>query len=91
MVFVVALSVANIVEVGVACDNKALRLIGKINKPAFGVFRESKEDTTGSTLKLLLKGNDCVAEHRFVAFEEGWTTKDTKASTGGLVLVAELI
>jgi hypothetical protein len=42
-------------------------------------------------LKLLLIGNDFVAEHRFVAFEERWATKDTEVGKAGLALVAELI
>ncbi len=40
---------------------------------------------------MLLIGNDFVVEHRFVAFEEGWATKDTDIGKAGLVLVAELI
>ena len=42
-------------------------------------------------MKLLLIGNDFVVDSWFVAFEEGWATKDKEVSKAGLAMVAELI
>ena len=79
------------IEVGVACDDEALRLIRRVDKPAGGVVGESKEDTTRSALELLLVGNKFVAECRFVALEEGWASKDAEIGEAGFAFKAELV
>ncbi len=79
------------IEVGVACDDQALRLIRRVDKPAGGVVGKSKEDTTRSALELLLVGNNLVAERRFVALEEGWTSKDEEIGEAGFAFKAEVV
>jgi hypothetical protein len=66
-------------------------LIRRIDQPACGVVRESKEDAARGALKLLFVGNKNVAESWFISFEERETAKDTEVCNAGLALKAVLI
>ena len=68
-----------------------LRLVRRIDQPAGGVVRESKEDAAGGTLKLLFVGNEFVAESWFITFEEGGAAKDSEVCNVGFALEAVLI
>jgi hypothetical protein len=69
----------------VGYDN-ALWLIKRVDLPACGVVRESKEDVARGALKLLFVGNKFVVESWFIAFEERRAAGDA-----GLALEAVLI
>ena len=75
----------------VAGYDKVLRLIRRVDQPACGVVRESKEDAARGALKLLFVGNKFVAESWFITFEEGGTVKDSEVCNPGLELEAVLI
>ena len=69
-----------------------LRLIGRVDQPACGVVRESKEDAARGALKLLfVLGNKFVAESWFIMFEEGGTAKDLEVCDAGFALEAVLV
>ncbi len=72
------------IEVGVACDDEALRLIRRVDNPAGEVVGKSKEDATRSVLELLLVGHNLVAESRFVALEKVGHPKTRKLARLGL-------
>jgi hypothetical protein len=72
------------IEVSVAGYDKVLRLIRRVDQPACGVVRESKEDAARGVLKLLFVCNKFVAESWFITFEKGGTTKDSEVCDPGL-------
>ncbi len=55
------------IKVYVTCYDKVLRLIRKVNYPAYGIVRESKEDVARDAMKLLFVGNKFVTESWFWA------------------------
>ncbi len=68
-----------------------LRLIGRVDQPACGVVRESKEDAARGALNLLFVGDKFVAESWFITFEEGGTAKDLEVCDAGFALEAVLV
>ena len=66
-------------------------MIGRVDQPACGVGRESKEDAARGALKLLFVGDEFVAESWFITFEEGGTAKDSEVCNAGFALEAVLV